>query len=97
MSRTQSKSVRRHEAYLSLLCLTSECRPVEEILNRTDSETLMKIYNLPQIGPTLEFLTMLALTTGRLHKVDSLVVNSTVLKLMSPHRAEHPMYLQLHE
>ncbi|KAH9946725.1 hypothetical protein B0H21DRAFT_742131 [Amylocystis lapponica] len=41
---------------------------VEEIVSRTDSEMLKKIYNLPQIGSTLEFLTMLALTTGRLLK-----------------------------
>ncbi|KAI0344187.1 P-loop containing nucleoside triphosphate hydrolase protein [Trametopsis cervina] len=41
---------------------------VEEVLNRTEPDTLMKIYNLPQIGPTIEFLTMLALTTGRLYK-----------------------------
>ncbi|KAI0692600.1 P-loop containing nucleoside triphosphate hydrolase protein [Cytidiella melzeri] len=41
---------------------------VEEIIGRTDSETLMKIYSLPHIGPTIEFLTMLALTTGRLLK-----------------------------
>lgn len=41
-------------------------------MERTSHETLMKIYNLPQIGPTLEFLTMLALVTGRLLKVDPL-------------------------
>ena len=41
---------------------------MEEILGRTDPETLKKIYNLPEIGPTLQFLTMLALTTGRLLK-----------------------------
>ncbi|TFY51695.1 hypothetical protein EVJ58_g10432, partial [Rhodofomes roseus] len=41
---------------------------VEEILGRTDTETLKKIYNIPEIGPTLQFLTMLALTTGRLLK-----------------------------
>ncbi|KZT03079.1 P-loop containing nucleoside triphosphate hydrolase protein [Laetiporus sulphureus 93-53] len=41
---------------------------VEEIVARTDPELLKKIYNLPQIGSTLEFLTMLALTTGRLMK-----------------------------
>ena len=41
---------------------------MEEILGRTDPEVLKKIYNLPEIGPTLEFLTMLALTTGRLLK-----------------------------
>ncbi|KAH9916471.1 P-loop containing nucleoside triphosphate hydrolase protein [Fomitopsis serialis] len=41
---------------------------VEEILSRTDTEMLKKIYNLPEIAPTLQFLTMLALTTGRLLK-----------------------------
>jgi len=40
----------------------------EEIVNRTDPETLKKIYNLPQTSSTLEFLTMLALTSGRLLK-----------------------------
>lgn len=41
---------------------------VEEIIDRTDHETLMKIYNVPQIGSTIEFLTMLALVSGRLLK-----------------------------
>ncbi|GJE91997.1 nucleostemin-like domain-containing protein [Phanerochaete sordida] len=41
---------------------------VEEILSRTSHETLMKIYNLPQIGSPLEFLTMLALVSGKLLK-----------------------------
>ena len=42
---------------------------VEQILSRTDHELLKKIYNLPQVEGTLEFLTMIALTTGRLLKV----------------------------
>jgi len=42
---------------------------VEQILSRTDHELLKKIYNLPQVEETLEFLTMMALTTGRLLKV----------------------------
>ena len=42
---------------------------VEEILARTETERLMKIYNLPTFSSTLEFLTMLALSTGRLLKV----------------------------
>jgi ribosome biogenesis GTPase A len=42
---------------------------VEEILARTDAQTLRDIYNLPPFTSTLEFLTMLALTTGRLLKV----------------------------
>ncbi|KAI0081336.1 P-loop containing nucleoside triphosphate hydrolase protein [Panus rudis PR-1116 ss-1] len=50
---------------------------VEEILNRVDPATIQKIYNLPlspdgqpqtNFGSTLEFLTMLALTSGRLLK-----------------------------
>ncbi|KAF6762499.1 hypothetical protein DFP72DRAFT_1164431 [Ephemerocybe angulata] len=41
---------------------------VEEIMIRTPSETLQKIYNLPEYGSTLEFLTMLALSSGRLLK-----------------------------
>ncbi|EPQ53133.1 P-loop containing nucleoside triphosphate hydrolase protein, partial [Gloeophyllum trabeum ATCC 11539] len=41
---------------------------VEEIVARTEKETLQKIYNLPPFGSTLEFLTMLAMTTGRLLK-----------------------------
>ncbi|KAJ2932150.1 hypothetical protein H1R20_g4942, partial [Candolleomyces eurysporus] len=41
---------------------------VEEILVRTPRETLQKIYNLPEFGSTLEFLTMLALSSGRLLK-----------------------------
>jgi nuclear GTP-binding protein len=42
---------------------------VEEILVRTPRATLQKIYNLPEFGSTLEFLTMLALSGGRLLKV----------------------------
>ncbi|KAJ8074976.1 nuclear GTP-binding protein nug1 [Marasmius tenuissimus] len=41
---------------------------VEEILARTSKETIQKIYNLPEFSSTLEFLTMLALTSGRLLK-----------------------------
>ncbi|ESK89938.1 hypothetical protein Moror_786 [Moniliophthora roreri MCA 2997] len=41
---------------------------VEEILARTAKETVQKIYNLPDFSATLEFLTMLALTSGRLLK-----------------------------
>ena len=51
---------------------------VEQILSRTDHELLKKIYNLPQVEETLEFLTMIALTTGRLLKVVVIV-----------HRFEH--------
>ncbi|KAI0067448.1 P-loop containing nucleoside triphosphate hydrolase protein [Artomyces pyxidatus] len=41
---------------------------VEQILARTEVEKLMKIYNLPIFTSTLEFLTMLSLSTGRLLK-----------------------------
>ncbi|KAF5350010.1 hypothetical protein D9756_009114 [Leucocoprinus leucothites] len=40
----------------------------EEIVNRTSPETLQKIYKIPEHNSTLEFLTMLALTNGRLLK-----------------------------
>ena len=48
---------------------------VEDILARTDPLTLQKIYNLPTFGSTLEFLTMLSLTTGRLLKVPIFLVS----------------------
>ncbi|KAG0701473.1 P-loop containing nucleoside triphosphate hydrolase protein [Suillus ampliporus] len=41
---------------------------VEEILARTEHDTLQRLYNLPQYSSTLEFLTMLALNSGRLLK-----------------------------
>ncbi|KAJ3789123.1 hypothetical protein GGU10DRAFT_425823 [Lentinula aff. detonsa] len=41
---------------------------VEEILIRTEKETMRKIYSLPDYNATLEFLTMLALSSGRLLK-----------------------------
>jgi nuclear GTP-binding protein len=44
---------------------------VEEILYRTEHEKLQSIYNLPQFTSTLEFLTMLALSSGRLLKVSA--------------------------
>lgn len=46
---------------------------VEQILSRTDHELLRKIYNLPRVEETLEFLTMMALTTGRLLKVTGII------------------------
>jgi nuclear GTP-binding protein len=49
--------------------LISRLSLVEEILARTQTERLMKIYDLPMFSSTLEFLTMLALSTGRLLKV----------------------------
>ncbi|KAF8441696.1 P-loop containing nucleoside triphosphate hydrolase protein [Boletus edulis BED1] len=41
---------------------------VEEILSRTERMKLQKIYGLPEFSNTLEFLTMLALSSGRLLK-----------------------------
>lgn len=46
---------------------------VEQILSRTDHGLLGKIYHLPRVEETLEFLTMIALTTGRLLKVMDIV------------------------
>jgi hypothetical protein len=51
-----------------LLYLNWRPLPVEEILARTQTERLMKIYDLPTFSSTLEFLNMLALSTGRLLK-----------------------------
>ncbi|KAF8516501.1 P-loop containing nucleoside triphosphate hydrolase protein [Gautieria morchelliformis] len=56
---------------------------VEEIITRTEKETLQKIYKLPTWDTMLEFLTMLALSTGRLLKggtPDLLSAARTVLK-----------------
>jgi nuclear GTP-binding protein len=39
---------------------------VEEILARTQTKRLIKIYDLPTFSSTLELLNMLALSTGRL-------------------------------
>jgi nuclear GTP-binding protein len=50
---------------------------VEEILARTETERLMRIYNLPTFSSTLEFLTMLALSTGRLLKVSPVSMSSS--------------------
>ncbi|KAG6903438.1 hypothetical protein C0995_005461 [Termitomyces sp. Mi166 len=49
---------------------------VEEILGRTPPPTIQKIYNLPEWTSTLEFLTMLAMTSGRLLKGGTPDVNS---------------------
>ncbi|KAG5634932.1 hypothetical protein H0H81_000298 [Sphagnurus paluster] len=49
---------------------------VEEILGRTAPATMQKIYNLPEWCSTLEFLTMLAMTSGRLLKGGTPDLNS---------------------
>jgi nuclear GTP-binding protein len=41
---------------------------VEEVLAPMDAQTLRDIYNLPRFTSTLEFLTMLTLSSGRLLK-----------------------------
>ena len=71
--------------------LISELSPVEEILARTQTERLMKIYDLPTFSSTLQFLTMLALSTGRLLKArlsSSLLRNSK--NDFFPHRVAPP-------
>ena len=52
-----------------LRILISGLSLVEEILARTQTERLMKIYDLPTFSSTIEFLTMLVLSTGRPLKV----------------------------
>jgi len=58
-------------SFIMLICakLIQFISPVEEILARTPPATLQKIYNLPEYSSTLEFLTMMALSNGRLLKV----------------------------
>ena len=41
---------------------------MEAVLARTEPEKMQKIYGLPEFGSALEFLTMLALSTGKLLK-----------------------------
>ncbi|KAI6127022.1 hypothetical protein F5141DRAFT_1085106 [Pisolithus sp. B1] len=48
---------------------------VEEIFERTEHEVLRKIYNLPQFSSTLEFLTMHALSSGRLLKARQVLMD----------------------
>ncbi|GLB42893.1 putative 50S ribosome-binding GTPase [Lyophyllum shimeji] len=55
---------------------------VEEILGRTAPATLQKIYNLPEWSSTLEFLTMLAMTSGRLLKGGTPDVNSAARQVL---------------
>jgi hypothetical protein len=74
--------------------LISGLSPVEEILARTEAERLMKIYNLPTFSSTIEFLTMLALSTGRLLKVHlspSLLNNSDTHFFLVGWHARHPL------
>lgn len=54
--------------FISTLVQLLMSSTVEEILHRTSRETIQKIYNLPDYSNPLEFLTMLALNSGRLLK-----------------------------
>ena len=65
---------------------------VEEILLRTPRETLQKIYNLPEFGTTLEFLTMLALSTGRLLKGGTPDLNAAARLVLSDWNAQKIPY-----
>jgi hypothetical protein len=63
---------------------------------RTPPATLQKIYNLPEFGSTLEFLTMLALSGGRLLKVyiardAKLVLKNFLISPSIPTRVELPI------
>lgn len=71
-----------------VLSVGSDLILVEEIIARTPRETLQKIYNLPEFSNTLEFLTMMALSNGRLLKVEMMLhltplLHSTVTLLLS--------------
>ena len=55
---------------------------VEEILQRTPRETVQKIYSLPDFNTTLEFLTMLALSSGRLLKGGRPDLNSAARQIL---------------
>ncbi|KAF9484542.1 hypothetical protein BDN70DRAFT_903568 [Pholiota conissans] len=56
---------------------------VEEIIARTPRENLQKIYNLPEFSSTLEFLTMVALSNGRLLKGGTPDLNSAARQVLS--------------
>ncbi|TFK22857.1 hypothetical protein FA15DRAFT_671103 [Coprinopsis marcescibilis] len=56
---------------------------VDEILLRTPRETIQKLYNLPEFGNTLELLTMLALSSGRLHKGGTPDLNAAARNILT--------------
>lgn len=56
---------------------------VEEIIARTTQPALQKIYNLPEFSSTLEFLTMLAMNSGRLLKGGTPDINSAARQVLS--------------
>ncbi|KAF8063418.1 hypothetical protein FPV67DRAFT_1506451 [Lyophyllum atratum] len=55
---------------------------VEDILGRTAPATMQKIYKLPEWTSTLEFLTMLAMSSGRLLKGGTPDVNSAARQVL---------------
>ena len=47
---------------------------VDQILARTPPEKIQKLYDLPEFSSALEFVTMLALKSGRLLKVTNFIL-----------------------
>ncbi|KAF8876800.1 hypothetical protein CPB84DRAFT_382967 [Gymnopilus junonius] len=68
---------------------------VEEILDRTPHATVQKIYNLPESSSTLEFLTMLALTNGRLLKGGTPDLNSAARQVLTDWNQQKIPYFSL--
>ncbi|KAL1743203.1 P-loop containing nucleoside triphosphate hydrolase protein [Schizophyllum fasciatum] len=56
---------------------------VEEVVTRTDAETLQRIYNLPAFSSTLEFLTMVALSAGKLLKGGTPDINTAARQILN--------------
>ncbi|KAJ6499366.1 P-loop containing nucleoside triphosphate hydrolase protein [Mycena sanguinolenta] len=56
---------------------------VEEILARTPPATIQKLYNLPEFDSTITFLTMLALSSGRLLKGGTPDLTSTARHVLT--------------
>ncbi|KAF5319401.1 hypothetical protein D9619_008554 [Psilocybe cf. subviscida] len=56
---------------------------VEEVLARTPKETIQRIYNLPEYSSTLEFLTMLSLSNGRLLRGGTPDLNAAARQVLS--------------
>ncbi|KAJ6586856.1 P-loop containing nucleoside triphosphate hydrolase protein [Mycena vulgaris] len=56
---------------------------VEEILTRTPPATMQKLYNLPEFKSTIEFLTMAALSSGRLLKGGTPDLTSTARHILT--------------
>jgi len=72
------------------------CTVVEEIVARTPPELLQSIYKIPEYNSALEFLTVVALTNGRLLKVR---IRFFSLKCYSSreHRAGFQAFQLLHD